>query len=357
MSTGYFHLEPSLPLIWEDFETLRVGFERPEARVLHPTAGMQRAIAAFRRGCSVTQLSDTLRRYGVTAHEWNTLLGLLAPVLTRSETTAEGAVRLAALPVDSLAHPHDASARSKATGQHETTVKRETHDEPLRVCVIGEGRIAEAIRNLVTLSTCQLIALPDLPPIAQMYETAPLPGAPAESHPQASTICVAIEHFLPAFDYSKSLLMEQFPVLLVQATDRSVTVGPLQEPGASPCIHCAGLHLVDSDPALPVLAAQLLGTVAASDTPAAGEAVAALVLSELRRWAAGQGALISRQARLTVQHGLPGLTPTVTALEPHPDCACRRPASARNLDGRRDRDPAPALPETRSRSRARVTAT
>jgi hypothetical protein len=54
-------------------------------------------------------------------------------------------------------------------------------------------------------------------------------------------------------------LNRDVPHLPVVTTERAVTVGPLVEPGAGPCLYCVHLARVDEDAAWTAIATQLLG--------------------------------------------------------------------------------------------------
>jgi bacteriocin biosynthesis cyclodehydratase domain-containing protein len=122
------------------------------------------------------------------------------------------------------------------------------------------------------------------------------------------------------------------PRLDVYLRDGLVVVGPLVVPGRSPCGRCLDLHRRDTDPAWPVLAAQLatgrdLAEPCAVTTALAGCAFAA---AEVLRHVDGRP---TRTTGAIVEVSRAGRTRRRSWL-PHPGCDCSRRRSARTTQRR-----------------------
>ncbi|MBB5633870.1 bacteriocin biosynthesis cyclodehydratase domain-containing protein [Cryobacterium mesophilum] len=80
-------------------------------------------------------------------------------------------------------------------------------------------------------------------------------------------------------------LRRDVPHLPVVFSDKSVTIGPVIEPGDGPCLFCLELHRKDADPAWPAIASQLLGRRSPIESPflasEAATAVARIVHSRV----------------------------------------------------------------------------
>lgn len=326
MPARLLRIDPALPVGWEDPDTLRVGFERADARFTRPSAGVQRLLVAFRTGLPLAETSRRLRAYGATAAEWRRLVETLAPVLVESP-----------------------DARTEARPRGRPTL-----------AILGGGRTGGAL--LEAAQGAGFLALP-----ADVLSDADLRSLSDD----ALGILVVVERFLQPAPHRRLLLADRMPQLLVRFTDRSLRVGPLAPARGSPCPGCATRHEIDADPALPVLAAQLLGRVPATETSAVAAAASALAVAAIERWVAGCRALSRAQLRIPVTEGLPGLVPELHRVRPHPSCPCAgavqpdarphaaalRPASAMKREGARDPRALPAVPESRRTSQARVKAT
>lgn len=310
-------LDPDLPICWEDPDTLRIGFEHAAVRIARPSAAVQRIIAGFRGGLPLT--TSTARRYGVSAADWTRTVELLAPILVECPDPTIAGV--------------DASEASP------------------RLTVDGDGRTSRSLRATLAqsgFSVSSMLAPPD--------------GDGPDPH-----LLVVVQHFLEPVSAEQLLLAERVPGLLLRFTDRSLWVGPLSLPGASPCWECAAHRDIDADPALPVLAAQLLGREArASAAPLAVLSAATMIAAALGHLDRGDSELRRGRWRIAMDRDAPGLDREFHPLKPHPSCRCAAsaptpaqrgsgtPASAMKREGeRRVREP-PAVPDRRSASRARV---
>jgi hypothetical protein len=165
---------------------------------------------------------------------------------------------------------------------------------PLRLAaVLGDSGLARSIAGLLSASG-------------------------ALGSPRDAAVVILVADWVVAPADHLPWLNRDVPHLPVVVAERSITVGPLVEPGLGPCLHCVHLARVDDDPAWVALATQLLGrkprVVGTLDL---AEAAAFAARRALRRlsgtadpgmsWRLGGGEVRSREwAR-------------------HPDCRCAAP--------------------------------
>src|SRR5690606_8488704 len=115
-------------------------------------------------------------------------------------------------------------------------------------------------------------------------------------------------------------LQRDLPHLPIVVDDAAVTVGPLVDPGASACLHCAALHRRDADPAWPAIAAQLVHRAPPAPHPvrtAAAVPHAARIVATALPGAGEQG----RELRISVD----GEQLSERPIAPHPECRCATP--------------------------------
>lgn len=300
MTSEHLCIDPALPICWEDQDTLRIGFERAEARIPHPSAGVQRLVAALSDGLALVQTPRDLRRFGATPREWQELIERVAPVLVAAEpVAAESSAPIFSPPV---------------RGD--------------RVVVSGVGLGAQELRAALRLLGWEVLA--DRDPLVEG---------------QDPDLLVVVERFLEPKSHSHLMLAERVPVLSITFTDRSVRIGPLAVPRSSPCPECVTQHQIEADPVVPVVAAQLCGRTPAAETIAAVRMTVTLTVGVLERWQHGGSELAGARLRLAVNNGLPALAPELQEVSPHPSCRCTafsplpvqppivRPASATKRDG------------------------
>lgn len=161
-------------------------------------------------------------------------------------------------------------------------------------------------------------------------------------------LAILVAHFVvdPA-DRARwlSLDVPHVPVLL---GDRAARLGPVIEPGHTPCLQCLELHRRDDDPVWPAMAAQLWGRAASVDTPIfAGELVSQVMRLVERRLEKGASA-IANSVTVEAASGYR----TTTAWQLHPECGCAVPPGS---DSPGDHQPS-AAPSTRTGAGAPVLA-
>ncbi len=308
MTGTRYRIDPALPVCWEGPDALRVGFEPPYASIPHPSPGVQRLVGAFRAGLPLAPDGRRLRRYGVTAADWRRVVERLAPILVE------------------CGRPED------PPGAHRPDRSGSRRAGALLIALPGTGIAHERIGEALSRAG------------HRVRESQP--GGSSRIGPEPDLL-IAVERFVGVPDPGLVLLSERLPRLTVRFTDRGFWLGPLTEPAGSPCARCATEHGVDADPALPLVAAQLLDRTPAAETPPAAAAAAELAVAAIRRWQRGDGSLASTRLRVGVTSGLPELASVPHPLAPHPECPCRGPArgeSARAARPDRAAQPAAGIP-------------
>jgi len=266
------HLDPSFPMCWEDPRTLRFGFDRAEARITDPPPAMQRVLARLRTGVRTPHLPQFLRSIGADEETWKNVTHTLAGVL-----------------------------RHRASTQRRTAAIKPA----LRIGVIGAPEASAGVE----------IALRQAGHAARRFDP----------HLSGWDLVIVIERFLELPVIPGAREATGIPQLLIRFSDQSVRVGPIVEALGAPCLTCIALHDVDDEPALPALAAQLLGSRPASETEAIVRASSALALSLIEHWNFGReepSGPHRKRWRLTVREGLADIAPVPETVTAHPDCGC-----------------------------------
>lgn len=290
MSAMLIRLDPTLPLCWESLETLRIGFDRAEVRLHHPSARAQRFIALLQEGLLSSEFTAASRRIGLHARERSSLLDALSPVLLRTPIGGSG-------DRSTQRSPHRVSARTPQGARSERR----------SVTVTGEGHFAHALRDGLRRAGF------DLPENDSKSDS--------ESDEEAG-FAVLVDRFLGPATRAHELLISDIPHLPIRLTDRSMLIGPIVGPGGRPCLSCVELHEQENDPLLPALAAQLLQVRPGAETAASAELASALIATLLKRWWTGMPELTDSRLRFAVREGIPETLPTVEAVLPHPSCGC-----------------------------------
>lgn len=265
-------IHPDLPLCWEDPETLRIGFEHARARVRNPSAGAQRLIGRLITGFDPARIPREARRAGITPREARRLLRKLEAALIT-------------VPV---------SGRSAAPPRLLSTL------------LSDDGREPPGLRDaLIATGLCTFDGIADKAGIRDSPD-----------------LVIYVERFLEPLERAQRWLIDGVPHLLVRFTDGAVQVGPLVGAHGRPCHTCIALAFLSSDPAYPVLAAQLWGRIPRSETVAASHMVAAFVELLIREWLSGDPAAHSKRIVIPVTRGLIAGAPSIESIAPHPECAC-----------------------------------
>lgn len=263
-------LDPTLPICWEDPDTLRVGFEHAVARVRNPTVGMQRFVSVLRRGVDADRLPDAARRAGVTLGEARSAFAQLEPACI----------------VDTAGVDSEETAPLTA-----------------RMCE-GGRRLAALRETLMETGVCRFPTDEELSASAEI------------------DLVIFVERYWEPLERAQGWLMEGVPHLLVRFTDGAVHVGPIVGDHGRPCHTCVSLVRVERDPATAALAAQLAGRPVASERRDTAVLAAAYAAGFIRAWRAGDSAAHRTRLVLPVSRGFSIAPPRVEQVEPHPECAC-----------------------------------
>ena len=360
MKESFACIDPALPLCWEDPETLRLGFDRAEARISRPSAGTQRLLGVLQRGLPLSQLARASLLVGATAAERRSLIELVAPVLitrplegrdgsTQSTARGGGRDRTRGQKRES---PHEKTGdgthgRSRGNRRERPEVmSNPVEAPPLRVAILGSGGAAESLSSAVARAGWVPVGWPMLPSdalAAHAHNGSEIGGGERPRRERTSNermssefrdtrstpgLCIVVERFMQPPATFHALATSGVPHLAVRFTDRSVRVGPLVIPGRAPCVSCLSLSEVAADPGIPVLAAQLQGRFPAAETPASVEIASALALIYVHRWLRDSEWPHETQLRLTVAEGIPGPIPEERSVLPHPGCACATMSAA-----------------------------
>ena len=264
-------LDPTVPIVWRDTQTVQFGVDPLIAVVPQVTPGVERLLAVLAAGVSESGFAMFAETFGLSAGYTRRLRERLAPVL---------------LPMPA---------------EHASAVTREIPDaivpradDPTGALVMGSSPLAVSLARVLDEAGVR---------------------TPRGRHPRLAVV-VADRVVSPA-DH-RFWLQHDIPHLPVVTSENAVIVGPLVEPGVSACLHCLALHERDRDPAWPVIAAQLASAAPPPSAPvraaAAVALVSRLVMARLRHAPLDD----VRELRLTGD----GDELSERRFAPHPECRC-----------------------------------
>lgn len=244
-------LDPGVPLVWRTPTTVQFGVDRPLVRLDDVDAIDEHLLHALSLGTPRAALDAIASFSGGDARRVDALLQLVAPAL-----------------------------------EHRRPLPRRP-----TLAVTGTGEVAGHVTAVLGASGFDMLA-DGTPELAVLV-------ADHTVHPA---------QFLP-------WLADDIPHLPIVFGDAGATIGPLVQPGTTPCLHCAHAHRADDDPAWAAIAAQLSGRNAGERTHrlAAHAAIAAVELVEGDWSAAG---------RIAIRIDFDGAR-TEEPRDFHPDCGCR----------------------------------
>jgi bacteriocin biosynthesis cyclodehydratase domain-containing protein len=264
-------LDARIPLVWRDPFSLQLGVEPPRVILREVSTADERMIHALSAGVSLSGLSMIARSSGAGERDVARLLERLAPVL--------------------LPDPPPAGARP-------------------RVAIVGVGRTTESIAT--ALSEAQVEVTVSTTPSAD-------PG----------DLGIAVGHYVLDPKAYGFWLRRDLPHLPIVFGDGDAMVGPLVEPGSSPCLYCLEHYRRDADASWSAIASQLWGRRSAAETPLVSREVAVMATRMVMRRLGGvptaRGpAAAEASFRIDAESG------EVTRREwmPHPDCGCTNFATA-----------------------------
>lgn len=339
-------LSADLPLVWESPDVLRIGVTRPVARLAGLTPSEQRFLSLLAAGVSADRLADVTKRCGLSPAERETLLGRISEALGPP-------------PPISWARPAP----------------------PMRVCVAaGEGLVDPAWARVfagalgATGPICSIAMNPNVVVDADLL--------------------VLPERYAAPRSRVAAWLSLDIPTLSIRLRDRSVLLGPIIGRSGAPCLDCCNRAEMSRDPEWAVVTAQVSGTLPPSETSSMALSLAAHaagLLDERSRVRAGApnaslddvfsnddwrhpGAQLELPVHLGVpRHGgkhrrvvrrlecacvtLEALAPATRNESGYTAAGAPIPTAAKKREGVRLARPPAAEPESRSSSRARVSAT
>lgn len=255
-------IDPRYPLVWRDPTALQFGVTKPVATLADVSPAAERMIAALLVGISPSGLTMTGTSAGATADEVDDILDALLPALERA------------------------------------TPKR---PKPV-VLVVGSGAIAHWIAETLRGGDVRVVAVAD--------------ATPAQAGNCAIAVIVA-DYVVPPHLHG-TWLRRDIPHLPVIASDTDVTIGPIVEPGAGPCLHCILRHRTDADAAWPAIATQASSLARPPLPTLAIVEAAALAARLVRERVDGAAASAHRSIAIDSDTGLRSYTDWTA----HPECGC-----------------------------------
>ena len=274
-------LDGRFAMVWRDPFSLQVGVDPARVVLRDVSTADERMIAALGSGVSRSGLEMIAGSSGASEREVSSLLRELKSLL--------------------LPEP--------------------TEQRPARVSIVGSGQTVERIASTIALANISVTV-----------------GATATD--EDSDLGIAVGHYVLDPESYGFWLRRDLPHLPVVFGDDSVQIGPLVEPGNSPCLYCLEHYRRDADASWSAIASQLWGRRASSETALVSAEVAArvarMVIGRLESGRQPARSMAARSFRLAVDSG------EVTRRDwmPHPECGCvtlsaNRPGS----DSARDSDP------------------
>jgi bacteriocin biosynthesis cyclodehydratase domain-containing protein len=257
-------LDPRFALLWRTPASVQFGVDAPPVVLRELSDAGDRMLAALASGVSRSGLSMIGTDAGADEPEVERLLAAVAPVLLHD----------------------DAVAPPKRT-----------------VELSGTGRTADGIASILGASGIAVHT-----------------DGRAAAH---TDLAIIVAQFVIEPELHGSWLRRDVPHLAVVFGDKTVRIGPVVEPGATPCLYCLERQRTDADPAWPAIESQLWGRRSAAET----ELVSSEVVAIVTRYA------VSRLGGDQRDHLL---IPPATSLEleiatgritrwqwrAHPECAC-----------------------------------
>lgn len=287
-SRAFWKLD-AVPLCWESPDVLRLGFDRVTARLGPLSAAAKRVIELLCAGISDAHdphaaVAEAIRMAGARDDGARSLAPVLPRYLRRHVPPAPA--------LDRVGTP------------------------ALRTFIADNGRNVVGLAR--SLDACGAFAFTRI-----------------TSRPD---LVLRVIRYLEPLEWTHRWLLSSTPHLLMRYTDTAIRIGPLVACEGRPCHTCEALALVDDDPLLPRLAAQLIDTTPASETQALTRIAIAHAVPFIQAWRHGEEWVHRRQLVLEVNgvgtgggdEGEPGQAAaqvrvsgmqwvTITA---HPECGC-----------------------------------
>jgi bacteriocin biosynthesis cyclodehydratase domain-containing protein len=264
-------LDARFAIVWRDPFSLQLGIDPPRVVLREVSTADERMITALGRGVSRSGLEMIATSAGASEREVAALLRAVKPVLRPDE-------------------PEPAQ---------------------LRIRILGAGQTVERVAALLALSGAEVTVGADMG--ADM-------GADADDPP--ADFGIAIGHYVLDPEVYGFWLRRDIPHLPVVFGDDSVLIGPLVEPGTSPCLYCLEFYRREADASWSAIASQLWGRHSSAETSlVAAETAARVARLVLRRLTVGRSPGRTQAAR---SFRIAADTGEVTRRDwiPHPGCGC-----------------------------------
>jgi bacteriocin biosynthesis cyclodehydratase domain-containing protein len=259
-------LDSQVPRVWRTPFTLQFGIEPARVVLTEVSDAEEQLISALIAGVARPGLGMIARSLGVGPARVNEILTLIAPVL-------------------------------------EPEIPARPSRRPV-VDVVGSGPTADLVAQALA---SEGIAVP------------PKGSAPAET----CDLAVAVGHYVLEPYLYGHWLRADIPHLPVIFTDAGVTIGPLIEPGAGPCLYCLERYRSDADPVWPAIASQLWGRRSPTETLLLAHDTATRVARLVLERLAGGDPRPAASIRLSHIDG----AVSYREEKPHPLCDCLDGAS------------------------------
>jgi len=263
-------LDPRYRLLWRSPTSLQFGLDDPPVVLSELSEADDRMLAELIRGISRSGLSMVAEDAGAEEAAVTRLLDAVSPILCPDV---------------------EAPAPER------------------RVSLRGTGRTADGIAATLEASG------------VTVHRNA---RGSAES-PHSVDFAIIVTQFVIDPELHGAWLRRDVPHLVVVYGDSSVRIGPVVEPGSTPCLYCVERHTTDADPAWPAIESQLWGARSPCESALVTNEVVALVTryaaSRLGGHPLDQSPLATATSlRLDVETG----RITERVWTPHPECACLR---------------------------------
>jgi bacteriocin biosynthesis cyclodehydratase domain-containing protein len=264
-------LDGRFATVWRDPFSLQIGVDPARVVLRDVSTAQERMIAALESGVSRSGLDMIASSSGASATDVSALLRTLKLLLVVDE-------------------PVPPVHRVSIVGTGPTVERIATTLALAGVRVSVSSSVTESVTELATDDECDL--------------------------------GIVVGHYVLDPESYGFWLRRDLPHLPIVFGDESVMIGPMVEPGNSPCLYCLEHHRRDSDASWSAIASQLWKRRARSETPLASTEVATrvarLVLARLESGRPARHTMSARSFQLAVGTG------EVTRREwmPHPDCGC-----------------------------------
>ncbi len=307
-------LKSGLLPVWRDRDTLQIGIDPRRAIALSGMSQAATLIGLLDGSRDRDQLITAAARQGIPAAVTERVLTLLAaggalddfPASTLREVPATLRAGLAAeLATASL-------ARQDGDGGARTLARR----RGCAVAIEGDQRIGRGIARILAAAGVGQVCIGQLCPAGETSREARLPTSLRRPD------LVVLAGVWPS-GLAEQLTRERVPHLAAAASEAIGVVGPLVVPGRTACLRCLDYVRAASDPAWPLILAQLS---ARRPQPAACDAVLAATVAAQ---AAGQtlaaidkAPMASAAANGTLEVVLPDWRWRRRTWSQHPACLC-----------------------------------